>query len=61
MASNTVKITTNESGDWEILQYEDFYTSGHKLDIYDLTELLKYLGYKVECNEITDEEMEELC
>ena len=39
MASNTVKFTTNESNDWEALQYEDFHREGHHLDTEDWLDL----------------------
>lgn len=60
MANNKIKIITNESGDWEILQYEDFEASGHRLDIWDYRNLLEFLGYQVEVSEISDEEMEQI-
>ena len=58
MASNNIKVTNCDSGDWEILQYEDFEASGHSLSTYDWVRLLKYLGYEVEEETISDEEME---
>ena len=62
MASKKIKLTTNESGDWEILEYDGcFETSGHSLSNYDWIDLLEYLGYEVEQKEISDEEMEEMC
>ena len=60
MASNKIKIITNESGDWEIVRYEDFEASGHRLDIWDYRNLLEFLGYQVEVSEISDEEMEQI-
>ena len=60
MASNKVKITTNESGDWEIVQYEDFEIGNHRLDIEDWIEFLRYLGYVVVHKEVSDEEMEQM-
>lgn len=59
MASNIVKFTTNKSNDWEVLQYEDFQREGHHLDTEDWLDLIKYLGYEVTQEELTDEEMEE--
>ena len=62
MASNKIKLTTNESGDWSILEYDGcFEASGHSLSNSDWIDLLKYLGYEVEQKEISDEEMEEMC
>lgn len=60
MASNKIKIITNESGDWEIARYEDFEALGHRLDIWDYKKLLEFLGYEVEVEEISDEEMEKI-
>lgn len=60
MASNKIKIITSESGDWEIARYEDFEASGHRLDIWDYKKLLEFLGYEVEVEEISDEEMEKI-
>ena len=60
MSSNKIKFVTNESGDWEIARYEDFEASGHRLDIWDYRNLLEFLGYQVEVNEISDEEMEQI-
>jgi len=61
MASNTVSVTTCESGDWQILQYEDYEASGHSLSTNDWISLVRYLGYEVEEEEISDEDMEERC
>ena len=58
MASNKIKITRCESGDWEILEYAGYRDSNHHIDYVDL---LRYLGYEVEEVEVTDEEMEEMC
>ena len=54
-----MKFTTNESNDYEVLQYEDFHREGHHLDTEDWLDLIKYLGYEVAQEELTDEEMEE--
>lgn len=59
-----IKLTTNESCDWSILEVdcgETFRRSGHSINKWDWIELLEALGYKVECATITDEEMEERC
>lgn len=58
MASNTVKII--KSDDWEVIKYEDFERSGHHLDTEDIADLLKYLGYDIEIQELLEEEMEEM-
>ena len=61
ISKEKIKLTTNESGDWAILQYEDFEREGHVITESDWIDLLKYLEYEVEEKEISDEEMEELC
>jgi hypothetical protein len=56
-----ITLTTNESGDWSVLEVdcgETFSRSGHSMSKWDWIELLAVLGYKVECEIITDEEME---
>lgn len=58
---NKIQITTNESDGYTVLHYEDFFREGHRIDNDDWMDLLKYLGYEVECKEISDEEMEKLC
>lgn len=60
MEDNKISIITCESGDWTILRYEDVERSGHRIELEDIEDLLKYLGYEVEYKEISDEEMEEL-
>lgn len=60
MEDNKISIITCESGDWTILRYEDFERSRHRIELEDIEDLLKYLGYEVEYKEISDEEMEEL-
>lgn len=61
VTKDKIILTTNESGDWAILEYKDFKLEGHKIREYDWIDLLEYLGYKIEDKEISDEEMEELC
>lgn len=61
VTKDKIKLTTNESGDWAILEYKDFKLEGHQIREYDWIDLLEYLGYKIEDKEISDEEMEELC
>lgn len=58
MASNKIKITRCESGDWEILEYDGYRDSNHHIDYVDF---LRHLGYEVEEVEVTDEEMEDMC
>lgn len=61
ISKEKIKLTTSESGECAILQYEDFFREGHVIAEFDWMDLLKYLGYEVEEKEISDEEMEELC
>lgn len=59
--SKRITITTNKSGDWSILEYGDeFETSGHSLNNWDWSMLLRQLGYTVDAIEISDEEMENI-
>lgn len=58
MASNKIKITRCESGDWEILEYDGYRDSNHHIDYVDF---LRHLGYEVKEVEVTDEEMEAMC
>lgn len=60
MEKNTIKFTTNESGDFAILQYKDFTRMGHQIEDNDWMDFLKHLGYTVEHEEISDEEMERI-
>ena len=60
VTKDKIILTTNESGDWAILEYKDFKLEGHQIREYDWIDLLEYLGYKIEDKEISDEEMEEL-
>ena len=55
-----IQITTNESDDYTVLRYGDFFREGHKIDYEDWIDLLKYLGYEVESKEISDEKMERM-
>lgn len=64
MAKPCIKLTTCESGDWEILEADiggDFRASGHSIRNHDWIALLKVLGYEVEEETISDEEMEGRC
>ena len=66
MSLVSIKYTTCESGDWAILEAEaytggNFYISGHSISSGDWIALLNFLGYKVDKEEISDEEMEQRC
>ena len=58
MASNKIKLTVAD--EYAVLHYEDFIREGHRIDYDDWMDLLKYLGYEVECKEASDEEMERM-
>lgn len=60
MSRPRVQIISNESGDYETLRCDEFETSGHSLSKYDYQELLEYLGYDCDIEDISDEEMEEI-
>lgn len=60
MIGNKIKLTINESGDYVILEYGDFKREGHCITGWNWMDLLKYLGYKTEIKEISDEEMENI-
>ena len=60
MANNKIQIATNESDDYIVLHYEDFFRKGYRIDYDDWIDLLKYLGYEVEYNEISDEGLEKM-
>jgi hypothetical protein len=56
-----IKLTTCECGDWSILEVnygEDFRRSGHSISRFDWIDLLNLLGYEIEEECISDEEME---
>ena len=57
---NKIQITTNESDDYTVLHYENFFREGYRIDYDDWIDLLKYLGYEIEYKEVLDEEMERM-
>ena len=64
MGKPWIKYTTCESGDWCILEAdlgETFYAAGHRISEHDWMELLRALGFEIETEEISNEEMEERC
>ena len=64
MSNISIKYTTCESGDWVILEADNdgnFHASGHSISSGDWIDLLNFLGYKVDKEEISDEEMEQRC
>jgi hypothetical protein len=59
MSKPYIKYTTYDTGDWAILDVncgEDFYFEGHNIPDYVWIELLEILGYKVEHEEVCNEE-----
>lgn len=62
MSKPLIELITARSIDWEILRVncgEDFEAQGHKITNNDWIKLLDILGYKVEKQVISDEDMEE--
>ena len=62
MSKPLIELITCESGDWEVLRVnlgEDFKREGHSITRHDWSDLLNFLGYKLEVIEISDEDMEE--
>ena len=56
---NTIRLITNESGDWEVLLLNgEVYEEGHDIPTYTWINLIQDLGYKASVEEVTDEEME---
>lgn len=58
---NDIKITTCCSGDWTIIQVGDYKIDGHRIENSDIADLLRHLGFNVEMDTISDENMEALC
>ena len=58
-----IKLTTCESGDWQILEINNTaWASGHKISEHDWLGLLsEHFDCQIECKCITDEEMEQRC
>lgn len=58
-----VKLTTCESGDWQILEIDGVeWASGHSISAHDWLGLLsEHLDCQIECKCISDEEMEARC
>lgn len=46
-----IKLTTNESGDYAILECGDFKREGHCITGWNWMDLLKHLGYEIEFKE----------
>lgn len=64
MGKPWIKYTTCESGDWCILEAnlgETFYAAGHSISEHNWMDLLCTLGFEVDVETISDEEMEERC
>ena len=57
---DTVSLTTNESGDWEVLSLNgEVYAEGHDISTDTWIDLIHDLGHKGIIEEVTDEEMEQ--
>lgn len=62
MTRKYFKLTTCESGDWEILEEDGCeVASGHRIDNHTWIEVLRSLGCHVDEECISDEEMEQRC
>lgn len=59
----SVKVTNCESGDWQILEIDGVeWASGHRLTEHDWLGLLsEHFDAQIECECISDEEMEARC
>lgn len=56
---DTIKLVTNESGDWEMLLLNgEIYYEGHNIPTYAWLNLFRELGYDVSTKDLTDEKME---
>lgn len=54
-----IRLISNESGDWKVLLLNGkIYEEGHDIPSYTWVNLIRDLGYEVNAEEITDEEME---
>lgn len=58
-----IKVTNCESGDWQILEIDGVeWASGHRLTEHDWLGLLsEHFDAQIECECISDEEMESRC
>lgn len=57
--SDTIKLVTNESGDWEVLFLNgEIYCEGHSIPTCTWLNLFRELGHEVSTKDLTDEEME---
>lgn len=56
---NTIRLITNESGDWEVLLLNgEVYEEGHSIPNHAWINLIHDLGHEVSMEDVTDEEME---
>ena len=54
-----IRLISNESGDWKVLLLNGkIYEEGHDIPSYTWVNLISDLGYEVNTEEVTDEEME---
>lgn len=57
--SSTIRLISNESGDWEVLLLNgEVYEEGHDIPTHTWMNLIHGLGHEVSIEEVTDEEME---
>ena len=56
--NDTIKLITNESGDWEVLLLNGkVYEEGHDIPTYTWINLIHDLGHEANIEDVTDEEM----
>lgn len=56
---DTIKLVTNESGDWEVLLLNGkIYEEGHNIPTRTWLKLIRELGYVASTEDVTDEEIE---
>jgi len=54
-----IRLISNESGDWKVLLLNGkIYEEGHDIPSHTWVDLIRDLGYEVDAEEVTDEEME---
>jgi len=56
---DTIRLVTNESGDWEVLLLNgEVYEEGHDIPADTWIDLIHDLGHEASIEDVTDEEME---
>lgn len=52
-----VTLYTSPMGEWEVAKCGEFKVEGHRLEEYDIRDLLEHLGHECEIIEVSDEEI----